>query len=248
MLYDSVYEYRVPVMRYGGVMNNDTFLGAGGRLSVSPAFAEGAARLSFQPLDILPITVEAVHTQYWNSPFGLIGFSEGSLIDRTDGPDRAPRYKLGEGFGGQMWSVVVSPTFQIKLGQIVGFTGWDFTWMKIVPNKEQADPWVFEPFRGMVVAYDDVLFEHTSALLWEPMDGVDRPLLRMGLVLRGKWSSETPDVSLLGGPGAMFKVDTKPTTPTMLVVAAPYFQDPDLVGPIPWVAALATWEGTTGQK
>ena len=75
------------------------------------------------------------------------------------------------------------------------------------------------------------------------MNGEEGPLLRLGGVMRGKWSEETPDMSLSAGPAAMFKPDTKSVTPTMLVIVSPYFRDPDLVGPIPFMAVLATWEG-----
>ena len=99
LLSDSAVEYRAPVMRYGGVAFNDTFLGAGARFTASPAFAEAAARVSFQPIDLLPLRIEAVHTQYWRSPFGLLAYNADQLSEGSDGPVRNPRYQDGQSFG-----------------------------------------------------------------------------------------------------------------------------------------------------
>ena len=142
-----------------------------------------------------------------------------------------------------MWSLMASPTVQMKAGPIVGFSAWNFAYVKMVPNEDFADPWFFEPYRGMVLGREDVVYEHTSALLYQALSGEGEPLLRIGALARGTWSSETPDRSLQLGVGAQFKPDTKPGTPTLLVVVAPYLVDPDFLGPIPFFALVATWEG-----
>ncbi len=235
-------EHRAPVMRFGGVAFNDTFMGAGTRFTATPAFVEAAARMSFQPVDVLPLKVEAVYTGYWDSPFGLLPFSEMEFHAGTDGPQRRPRYQGGEGFAGHMLSLQATPRFQIKLGPIVGFTSWTVAWVKILPDNKTNKPWVYEPFRGMVVAFDDLLVDHTSALLYQAGDGTDSMLLRVGAGMLGKWSRETPDETLALGGLMQIKPGSRPATPTLLVVAAPYLRDPDLLGPIPFMAMQATWE------
>lgn len=246
LLSDTVLEYRAPVMRYGGVAFNDTFLGAGGRFSVSPAFAEAAARVSFQPIDLLPLRLELVHSQYWRSPFGPLGFAEGSVSAGTDGPVRRPRYQEGQGFGMSMWSLIASPTLQMKVGPIVGFSAWNFVWLKVQPYRDISDPFVFEPFRGMVVGREDLLYEHTSAVLYQALDGADadEALLRVGALARGRWSSKTPDTMLQLGVVGQWKPGTEASVPTLLILAAPYVRDPDFAGPVPFTGLLATWEGT----
>ena len=241
-LVEGKLEHRAPVMRYGGVAFNNTFIGAGGRVTATPAFAEGAARFSFQPIDLLPITVEAVYTNYWDSPFGMVGFNRSEFAAGTDGPDRKPMYQAGDGFAGHMLSVVVTPQLQMKVGPVVGFTAWTTSFVKILPQVAQEDPWVFDPYRGMVVGYDDILIEHTSAILYEHGDGIDRNLLRVGPAARGKWSSVTPDRSLGVGAVAQFRPGRALEVPTFLVIVAPYLQDPDLIGPVPFMAMTATWE------
>lgn len=236
-------EGRVPVLRYGGAAFNDTFVGAGGRLTATPAFAEGALRLSAQPIDLLPLAVEVVHSQYWRSPFGFVAMPESDLSGGTDDPARAPLYAAGNDFGGHAWTVIASPTFQIRVGPVVAFSSWNIAWMRIVPNVPQSDPWVFEPYRGMVVGFEDRLVDHTSAVLWEPKNGEDQALLRLGAALRGKWSHVTPDRSLGVGPVVQWRPGAQRTAPTFLGLVAPYLLDPDFVGPIPFVAVLVKWEG-----
>lgn len=243
LLSDTSVQYRAPVMRYGGVAFNDTFIGAGGRFSASPAFVEAAARFDFQPIDLLPLKLEVVNTQYWKSPFGMLPYDQSTLSDGSDGPVRNPRYKDGEGFGGQMWSVIATPTLQMKAGPIVGFTSWSFVWLRMQPYRDFSEPWFFDPFRGTVVGREDLLFEHTSAVLYQHLSGEDEALLRVGAIARGRWSSETPDRMLQVGAAGQFKPDTSPVTPTMLLLVAPYVQDVDYVGPVPFMALLATWEG-----
>ena len=243
LLSDTAVEYRAPVMRYGGAVFNDTFVGVGGRVTATPAFVEGAARVSFQLIDVLPVTVEAVHTQYWRSSFGLISFPKSDLSGGTDDEVRDPRYANGEGTGGHMWSVLVSPTLQMKVGPIVGFSSWGITWMRIVPSSPQSDPWIYEPYRGMVVGFQDTTYDHTSAVLYEAMDGEEQALLRLGALQRGRWSAVTPDRSLSVGGVVQWKPGTKASVPSFLAVVAPYLDDPDYIGPVPFMALLATWEG-----
>ena len=238
VLAEGTAELRAPILRFGGVAFNDTFVGAGARVAVSPAHADLAARISLQPIDLLPITVEAVHTTYWESPWGLVPVDR---VERQRTPDRRPLYQADRDFYGTADALIVSPTLQARAGPIVAFTNPVFTWIRVRP--EQApEPWVYEPFRGMVMAYDDRLLEHTSAVLWEPRDGEDGALFRVGPAFRGKSSAVTGDATLTLGGVMQWRPGRETTAPTILVLATPYLRDPDYAGALPFVAALLTFE------
>lgn len=238
VIVDGAAELRAPVLRYGGAVFNDTFVGGGLRVALSPVHVDLALRASFQPIDILPITVEAVRSTYWESPWGLV---PADTVSNQLSPDRKPLYTADRDFAGGAWSLSVAPTLQLKVGPIVGFTSPTFTWISLRP--EQApEPWVFEPYRGLVMAYDDRLLEHTSAILWEAADGEDRSLFRVGPVFRGKAAHATGDRSLTLGGVAQWRPGSAPTAPSLLLLAAEYVLDDDFAGPIPFVALLVTVE------
>ena len=85
--------------------------------------------------------------------------------------------------------------------------------------------------------------EHTSALLWEPLDGEDRPLLRVGAALRGKSSKETPDATLTLGGLAQWRPGHGENAPTLTALVSPYLVDPDYGGLAPNIALVLTFGG-----
>lgn len=236
VLVDVAAEARAPILRFGGAVFNDTFVGAGARVAASPAFADTALRLSVQPIDVLPITVEAVRTWYWESPFGLVPMD--SVADTTQRA-RRPLYEADADFAGHAWQLSVSPTLQARVGPIVAFSNVTGTFIQVRPVSPDA-PWVYEPFRGLVVAYDDFLVEHTSAVLWEPADGEDRALVRVGPVMRGKSSRETPDATLTLGGLLQWRPGKRESAPALTALVSAYLVDPDFEGPIPSVVLLLT--------
>ena len=232
-------EGRAPVMRYGDPISNMTFIGGGARLAVSPAHIDMAVRSTFQLIDILPITVELVHTRYFDGPFAPLGYEEYRSIKAKE---RDPLYAAGLGFGTGAVTAIVNPTLQIKLGQLVGFSSWTLSWVAIKQPAGVDTPLIFEPARNMVIGWNDRLLEHTSAALWEPLDGVGQPLVRVGAALRGNGSSVSPDHTLMLGAIGMWKPGVKPGVPTFMVLVAPYLKDLDFMGPIPYTAFVSTWE------
>jgi hypothetical protein len=235
---DVASELRAPVMRYGGVAFNDTFVGGGARVALTPAHLDTALRATIQPIDLLPITVELVRSTYWESPWGLVP------IDRITDirlPGRQPLYEADRDFAGGAWILSVSPTFQVRAGPLVGFSNVTVSFLRIRPE-QGPEPWVFEPFRGLALGYNDRVLEHTSALLWQPLDGEEAPLLRLGAALRGKNSHATGDTALTLGGIAQWRPGETPRAPTFLLLVTPYLRDPDFVGPAPYVAFVVTFE------
>jgi len=238
LLSDTVVEHRAPILRLGGLVFNDTYAGAGGRYSISPAFTDVAVRASFAPIDVFDITVQGVHTWYFNNAYGLQTFD---ALSNTTGRHRQDLFDNGAGFGGRAWSLIASPTGKMKVGPVVALSSWNLAWVRFVKPPGATEPWVFEPFRGMLSGWNDLLVDYTQALLYqaEPGDG----LVRFGAVLRGKWAVKSPDATLTAG--GLMQVDPggSATVPSVVAIVTPYLRDPDYAGqPIPFVALLAQWE------
>lgn len=238
VIVDTASELRAPVLRYGGVAFNDTFVGAGARIAVSPAHFETALRMSVQPIDLLPITVELVRTTYWESPWGLVPIDRVSEIDAIG---RKSIYEADRDFAGYALGLVLSPTLQARAGPIAAFSNFTFSFLSMHPQIG-PEPWLVEPVRGLAMGYEDRITEHTSALLWEPLDGEEAPILRLGAVLRGKSSHVTHDNALTAGVLTQWRPGHAPEAPTFLLLVTPYLKDPDFMGPIPYVAAAVTFE------
>lgn len=238
VLIDGTAEVHAPVLRLGSPAFQNTFVGAGARVAVSPAYIDVAARVSVQPIDLLPITIEAVHTSYWESPWGLV---PADTITNQRGRDRLALYQADRDFAGSASALIVSPTLQVRLGAFAAFTNPVLTWIRVRPE-QGPEPWVYEPFRGQVIGYRDRLVEHTSAILWEAEDGEDGPLFRIGPALRGRSSAVTGDRFLQLGGVAQWRPGREPAAPTFLLLVAPYLQDPDFAGPVPFVAGLVTFQ------
>ncbi len=250
LISDTVVEARSPVMRYGGAVFNMTYAGAGARYAVTPAFTDMAVRVSLAPIDVFDVTFEGVRSLYFNNAFGMMTFND---LSDTTGAFRADRFKLGHAFGGSAWSFVATPTGKIKVGPVVGLSSWTLTWIKIKePASNQGptgtnDPWVWEPFRGMVVGWNDLLLEYTQALLiqLEPKGN----LIRFGGVYRGRASKVSPDLTITAG--ALVQVDPKGGAgiPSTTLIVSPYLRDPDYADDgIPFVAGVLTWEGDVAFK
>ena len=240
-LVDGAAEVRAPLLRFDGPVSQETFVGAGARVAVSPAYIDVAARVSVQPIDVLPITFEAVHTSYWESPWGLV---PADTITDQRGRDRRPLYLADRDFAGSASALIVSPTLQVRLGAFAAFTNPVLTWIRIRPE-QGPEPWVYEPFRGQVLGYRDRLIEHTTAVLWEAEDGSEGALFRIGPALRGRASAVTGDHFLQLGGVAQWRPGREPTAPTFLLLVAPYLVDPDFAGPVPFVAGLVTFQRET---
>ena len=232
-------EYRAPVLRYGGAVFNDTFVGGGARASVTPAFSEFAGRVSAQPIDILPITFEAVHTAYFNNNVGLVAMD--SLDNGSRFPERLSRIEQGFGFGGSSLTLSASPTLQMRVGPIVGFTNWTFASIQVRQPDGIDTEYVFDPFRGIVIAWDDWIIEHTSAVLYERTVGAKNGLLRIGPATRGRWSLNGPDETLTLGGLVQYRPTDTPYMPTFMLLTSSFLKDPDFLGPVPNVLVAVTF-------
>ena len=229
---DVAVEARAPILRLGGLAFNTTFIGGGARIAASPAHLDTVARVTVQAIDLLPVTVEGFVSTYWDSPWGMVP------MDQVPGQkmvDRQPLYDANKDFTGNAFGFSIKPTFQFKVGRFAAWTNVNFTWMKIQP-RGGTEKWVYEPYRGLVVDYEDMIIDHTSGAIWEFSDGVGRHLLRIGPAVTGKTVRNTGDTTLMIGAMGQWRPGKNDVDPTVLLLIAPYLQDPDFLGPVPYVA------------
>jgi hypothetical protein len=231
---------RLPLSRSDSILFRTARVDLGADVALSPAFVEVGPRALIEPIAVLDVGLGASVVDYFSPRWGTMGFSGPSGTLDTE---RAPRWRE-DGFATTGWSVEASPTGQGQVGPVVFFSSWTLTSLHLKRPAGMDDPYVFEPFRGLVIAWDDLVVEHLSAVLWQPLDGEDgRALLRVGVAERGHWSVNLDgNGSLAVGLAGMGHPAHLAAVPTVTAVLLPYLTDPDRVGGAPFVAVLAGWE------
>ncbi len=236
LIADVAAEARFPVLRVGGAINNDTFIGVGARVAGSPAHVDLAVRSTIKLIDILPVTVEGVFTHYPETPFGPVPKDQ---VPGQRMADRAPLYEADRDFAATALALNISPTLQLKVGKFSAFSNVATTFFRIRPEPS-PEPFVFDPYRGSVVAPDDRIIEHTSAILYDPKSGAGTSIVRVGPVMRGRSILRSGDTNLTLGVAGQWRPGKKPHDPDFLLLVAPYLRDPDFPTGLPYVALVVT--------
>ncbi|MEQ1505298.1 MAG: hypothetical protein ABMB14_23910 [Myxococcota bacterium] len=222
------------------ILFRDNHLDLGGRISVSPAFVELGPRIEFSPVAVFDLTVQGTVIRYISPRFGTMAYAPD---DSTLGPVKNDKWRDGEGFTAWGRTLQVSPALKGRVWEIVFFSSWNISYIQIDRPDGIDSDYLFEPYRGTVIAWTDTAVEHLSAVLWEPLDGEDGPLFRVGGAIRGKWAGVSPDRSLTAGLVVMARPGTAPAVPTFTGVLLPYLIDGDRVGKFPFAALIVEWSG-----
>ncbi|MDP2304743.1 MAG: hypothetical protein Q8P18_01785 [Pseudomonadota bacterium] len=230
-------ELRTPLHRSDSVVFKATYAGAGVGLQVSPAFVGVGPRISIAPIDVFDLNLSAARMLYFDGGLGLMTFDETS--GRT-GDQRNAR--SDDGFGSGAWVATAEPTLKLKLGPLVAFGAWAVDLVHLERPADIVAPYTYEPLRGLVIAFDDVLVEQQVGLLYDalPEDG---PSLRVGLIGRDRFAVVSGDRTTSAGLMVAARPGIKPAVPTLVAMAQLFFTDPDreVLSP-PNIAIGARWE------
>ena len=243
LLFDTRLEARAPLHRSDSIVFQDTYAAVGGRAVVTPAFASVGPRLTLAPIDLFDVVVMANATMVWPSSAGLIPYE--SIGDSTRDSDRellfedpAPGREVLPGGG---FDVRVQPTLKLKVGPIIAFSSWDFSWIWLRQPDGIDTPYAYEPFRDRIVEWDDLVIEHQSAVVGEILPGEGGPLLWVGATYHDIWAIGSRDRSIQIGPLVVFKPSYKRGWPRILLQVKPYVMDTDRVGGGPRIALALAW-------
>lgn len=234
-LSDTRVQVRAPGHRSDSVLFQDTYQGAGLRVQLSPAFVDLGPRLSIAPIDVFDLDLQASWTGY-AGPFAPIGFSEltGKLeSDRDARPD--------EPFPLSKVELAASPTLKAKVGPIVAFDSATFSLVQAQRPEDQLDPYWYEPYRDLVLAWEDVTVENQGAVAWMVLPGEDRPKLWLGGTARYRAALVSTDHTAAAGLLVVCKPGTSATMPTFVGQALAWLADEERVGTAPNLNLAATW-------
>lgn len=240
LLSNTIAEVRAPLHRSESIVFRSTYAGAGAQVLASPAFVVVGPRVSFAPVDVFDLTVKGAHGWYFGNGLGAMPFA---TIDGAEEPLRNARADAGEGVSTELWSATAEPTLKVKVWKIVAFDAWTIDVLHFTPPAGEAAPYTYEPLRNLVVAWDDVTFEHQAGVLFEAMPGGDRPSLRFGPTYRDRWAHVSGDRSAALGALVAAKPGVSPAIPTVVGMALWYVQDNDYGGSaVPFLAAQVRWD------
>jgi hypothetical protein len=234
---DTRVQYRVPMHRSSSRLFQTTYAGAGLRAMATPVNVEVGPRVGFAPIEIFELEVQGSYLYYFSwGGRGLLPY------DELGGKDTETRKaREDEGFMGGGLQLAATPTLKLKFGPIAVFDTATFSVLHLDQPGDVDAPWVYEPNRDLVVAWDELLVENQAGALLELLPGGDRALLRVGGLVRNREALESGDHSMAVGGLVSFKPGVTPAVPTINVLALAYVVDADRVGTAPNLQASATW-------
>ncbi len=235
LLSESRFQVRTPLHRSDSIVFQDTYAGAGLRLDASPAFVNPGVQVSLAPIDVFDVDLSAELLGYLPGPFGLLPYD--GLSTKLD----EARDARTDHFAALGWALDANPTLKLKLGPIIAFDAVAFSWMHIARPEGETAPYVYEPLRDLIVAWDELYLEHQPAVLWEALPGGERPLLYVGATWRDRFAFVSGDRSGALGALVVARPVEKPAVPTFIGCVAFYLIDQDRVGNAPFVGLQANW-------
>ena len=234
-------QYRAPLKRVDdSLMLNDTYVGAGAMVRVTPAFSEFGPRVSFAPVDIFDVDLQASRLQYYSGRYGLMPFD---AISGKTGAERGERADNGDGVSSGGWSFTVSPTAKIKVGPVIAFSSWNIAHVMLDTPEGVTAAYTYEPLRDMVVSWNDTTFDHEAGALYAVVDPEDDGgLFYMGVLARDRFQTVSPDRHTSVGPILVMRPSTAPAVPKMVLRSMFYVTESDRVGGAPNTQLAAIWE------
>ncbi len=230
-------QVRTPLWRSESRMFQTTNAGAGLRVGVTPVHAEVGPRLSITPIEMFELEVQGSYLGYFSwGGRGLLPFDapSGKLSE-----DRQARED--EQFSSSGLQLSATPTLKLKFGPVILFDSCTFSALHIEAPAEVDSPYVYDPSRDLVVAFDEVVIENQAGVLGEVLPGGQKPLLRVGATMRDRMAMGSGDRSLVVGGLVSFKATAAPAVPTVNVLALAYVIDADRVGTAPNLQLAASW-------
>lgn len=236
-LSNTIVELDTPLYRSSSIVFQDTSAGLGAQVLATPAFLSVGPRLSLAPIDVFDVNLKWARVWHFGNSFSTLPF------DVVGGKLESQRSARGdEAVATTAWVATLEPTAKIKLGPVIAFDAWTIDRLHFERPEGVDSPYVYEPYRDLVLAWDDWSFEHQAALLWDVADGEEGPMFRPGLTLRDTWTKTSKDHRTNLGPIILARPGKGPAVPTLVGMAIWYLRDADRVGPIPYLAAQARWE------
>ncbi len=241
LITDTRVQLRGALHRDNSIVFQDTYAGVGARLAVTPAFVEVGPRLSFAPIDIFDVDVQASFIGYWPSSSGLLPYE--NIEESTRDLDRKARYQDPDTTAepGYAFRVEAAPTLKLKIGPIIGLSSWSFAYYWFHQTDGNDSPLVYEPFNDRLMERHDMVITHQAALISEFLDGQNKPLLWVGATYIDRITLRSKDRSIRVGGLAVFQPSYKRGWPRFVVQVTPYVKDPDRVGGVPALALAIVW-------
>ncbi len=235
---DAKVQARTPLHRSESIVFQSTYAGIGGRLALTPAFVDVGPRFSFAPIDVFDVDVQLSWVGLWPSSSGLLPFDR--LEGKLDGQRRARQDQAVAGH--ELYASVV-PTFKLKLGPVIAFTQADFSFIHVFRPESLDSPYVYEAYRDILIAWDDVVLTSQTGLLGEILDGEQTAVqLRAGALLRHRQAFVSGDVATAVGGVVTLRPGRKEGWPTILLAVLGYVREADRAFGPPNIQLRLSWD------
>lgn len=237
---ETRFQVRTPGHRSEGLVFNSTYYGAGLRLDVSPAFVNPGVQVSLAPIDVFDVDLSAELLGYLPTPFGLLPY-DGLTSKLDEVRDARPDH-----FGALGWALDANPTLKLQLGPIIVLDPALVSWIHIDRPAGETSPYVYEPLRDMIIAWDEVYIDHQPIVLVEFVKGKEGPRFAAGVTYKDRFALTSGDRSAGVGVVICARPFETPAGPTIVLLATESVIDLDRVGKEPFLALQLNWLGEPG--
>lgn len=240
---DGRAQARLPLYPTESFLLKDNYAGAGLRAAITPAYVTAGPRLSIAPVAFFDMDVQASVVRYFHSDFGPLPFDQ-----LTYGkPDAARGERADESLATTAFYLAMEPTLKAQVGPICAFDAWTIEFRR-TQNPGWDEPYVYEPYWDLVLAYNDTIIEQQGAIvgmIWKG-EGISRKLW-FGATVRHHWAVVSRDFSLVvGGVGILRLGNHTLGGPQLIVQVLPYvLDDADMKAGPPNVQAQISYEFDT---
>lgn len=235
-------ENRLPLWnRPESVLFEETYLGAGAAVELTPAYARVGPSVTFAPIAVFDVTVEALWSGYFGTFSGVTDFDTADA-DYSEAaftrPEVEARRRAGHG-----WRFGASPTLKARVGKVIVALPQDFRHFRMqIPAGATGAYW-YEPEYDALLAWNDTLMVNQALAFWSFRDATDADPRRLwlGLNFTHQYVFGTEERQVKLGPMLVWKPGRGPVVPTIVVFAQAYLAARTHPTFPPYLAAAAIW-------
>ncbi|MFT4704847.1 MAG: hypothetical protein ACI81R_002555 [Bradymonadia bacterium] len=221
LLLDNQLEHRWRLWRTDAIPFQNTFLGVGARVALSPAYLDVGPQVTFAPADLFDLQMRATYSRYYAGANGLVGYA--TIGDTTS--DTREAFAQGT-LGDDMLSLSIAPTLKLKVGPIIAVGSATIT--AIYTDEDEALPLAFDVYRNLTIARgSELVTEYNGALIAELLDGDRGPLLWLGALAEHARTRESRDQRTAVGPLVVVRPSRSMRGPRFLIQGRYYTEDSD---------------------
>lgn len=224
--YANTSQYRFSLWdQEGSTLFDKTYLGAGLYSELTPAYIRVGPRLSFAPIAIFDMNLEAVGSYYFGTFSGITDF------DTVDFPylnvDAFEAQKEDRRSAGMGVRLSLAPTLKARVKDIVVAIPFEVQHFVMRPPDDSTGPFFYEPQADVIMKFQDTIMSAGVVAFYAITDDTKEDPRFYWAGARADYQKVlgTGDTSAKAGPMVVFHPGTGKYVPTIVVFSEVYLDE-----------------------